>query len=387
MIKFLRKYSGIIIIITFLSFALTIPAYYFGSRFYGSPSRTARKTGPEQLSQIARVNGEPVSVIRFLWLTNQLIKMQTKFGQPVGQSALLQTQYGILNDLIDFTLIQQEARRNKIVLEKNELEKNLENLKLSRNFKNNQQLDLFLKREKGISLRDYKQLLKEELIGKKLAESVRNSVTRNKNETEAAYARRQFASLDQLVRKLKTEAKIEILYPHLLAFDYIAQKKYDEAIKVYQNIIKTNPADIYGHLFLGQIYLEQNKNELALGEIKQAAQLNETSSEWRDPEVYVILSQAYLKNNKKQEAKTELDKASLIAGDNLSGHQALYLAYTQLGAKAEAEQQKQEILRIREKMIAILKAYQDREATLTRVKGLSNNTSAAASAENNSTSK
>lgn len=367
MLKFLRKHSKTILIITVLSFLGTIPIYYLGMRLAGGRA-PAKKAGLAAITELAKVNGEPVNLKRFFWMTDREIRIQSKFGQPVNQISLLQTQYKILEEIINFTLVLQEAKKQKTKATSAEIKKMLENLKLSRNFRSNQQLDLFLKRELGVSLKDYKDLVKEELIAQKTLEALKNTLTKEKNETDLAFAKRQFELVDKWLTEAKNKARVEILYPHLLAIDLIKNKKPDEAIKVYQKILAASSNDLYAHLFLGQLLLEKNLVSQGLEEIKKAANLNESSSEWRDPEVYLVLAQALLKSGKRVEAKAELDKAALIAGDGLSAHQGLYLSYLMMGERSSAEKEKKEIERIRQKIVTILKAYQEREAVTSRIK-------------------
>lgn len=367
MLKFLRKNSRTILIITVLAFLTTVPiTYYFGARF--SSGREAKKGKTIQITQLAKVNGEPINLKRFLWLTNQNIWSQTKFGQPVGQIGLLESQYKILTDLIDYTLILQDAKKNKIKISSSEINKLLENLKFGRNLKSNQQLDLFLKRELGISLKDYRELIKEDLLAQKMAEKIKGQVSREKDEPESVFIKRQFVFFDNWLKDLKTKAKVEITYPYLLALELFNNQKLDEALSVCQKILKDNPSDLYARLFLGRIYLKKDQPVLALEELKKAANLNESYSEWRDPEVYLWLAAGFLKSGQKNEAKAALDKAALIAGDSLAIHQNLYLSYIQIGASKEAEKENQEITRIRQKIFAILKAYQEKEALTTKIK-------------------
>ncbi len=77
--------------------------------------------------------------------------------------------------------------------------------------------------------------------------------------------------------------------------------KYEEALKLAENLEKRFPNDSRTHMVLGNIYARQYKNEKAISEFIKVKQL-----EPKQPLVHVKLIYLYLRSNLKQDAKNEL---------------------------------------------------------------------------------
>ena len=154
--------------------------------------------------------------------------------------------------------------------------------------------------------------------------------------------------------KLKQKAKVEIEDPSLRALDLRFKGRIGEAVLEYQKAIKATPNNAYLHLYLGTLYDETGKHELAISEYQSAARL-----EPGDPSMYLTLGSAYLKNKQAEAAAEQFKKASMIAGDNKPLHEELLKLFNELKLRTLAAGEREEIRRI-EKREAFEKELQEK---------------------------
>lgn len=157
---------------------------------------------------------------------------------------------------------------------------------------------------------------------------------------------------------LKKDAKIKMLDPSLRALDLQLKGKLNEAVYEYQKAIKQNPRSPIIHVYLGSLYEDLKKDELAAGEYMAAIDLAAG-----DPSLYILLGDLYVKMGKKSDALAQYKKASMIAGDNKPAHEELVNKFKKLNSRAEVQNELQEISRINKKE-AFEKGLQDKEQKL-----------------------
>jgi cytochrome c-type biogenesis protein CcmH/NrfG len=61
---------------------------------------------------------------------------------------------------------------------------------------------------------------------------------------------------------------------HSNALDYVAQKKYPEALQIYSEIILLDPEDDQAYIIMGHIYMMMNEFEKAQASFKNAAHID-----------------------------------------------------------------------------------------------------------------
>ena len=157
---------------------------------------------------------------------------------------------------------------------------------------------------------------------------------------------------------IKKDTKIEMLDPSLRALDLRLKGKLNEASYEYQKAINLNPTNAYLHVFLGDLYEELKKDDLAILEYKKAISI--TSG---DPTLYILLGDLYQKNKKRSLAIEQYKKASLIAGDFKAIHEELVSKFKKVGATSSVRAELAEIARIDKKQ-AFEKSLREKERKL-----------------------
>lgn len=176
---------------------------------------------------------------------------------------------------------------------------------------------------------------------------------------KAILAEKQERAFREWFYKIKQKAKVEIEDPALRALELRSKGRMGDAVLEYQKAIKATPQNAFLHLYLGMLYDETGKPELAISEYQSAARL-----EPGDPNMYLTLGSAYLKNKQQEAAVEQFKKASMIAGDNKSLHEELVKLFGELKLRSLVENEREEIKRI-EKREAFEKGLQEKTKVKT----------------------
>lgn len=91
------------------------------------------------------------------------------------------------------------------------------------------------------------------------------------------------------------------------AFNLLANKKYDEAKSAFQQFLQNNTDSSYvpnAHYWLGEIYLQQKQNKLALQEFNTV--INDYNNNSKVPDAILKRATIYTQQGKNQQAKQDL---------------------------------------------------------------------------------
>jgi len=127
-----------------------------------------------------------------------------------------------------------------------------------------------------------------------------------------------------------------------LAYAYLGQKQYDQAIAAAQRAIALDPNSADAHVTLGDILCFAGRPKEALTLVEHAMRLNP-----RYPTSYLwSLGQAYADAGKNEEAIATVKRVIGRNPDHVTAHMMLAILYSELGRTEEARQEVAEILRI-----------------------------------------
>ena len=132
---------------------------------------------------------------------------------------------------------------------------------------------------------------------------------------------------------------------NFLANSFLAQKKPEEAIKIYRNSLSIDPTQDSVHTNLGNIYLQQKQYGKAETEFKAAAKLNPS-----DTLAPYTLGQLYVQTERYAEAETQFKKVAKMAPFDANPYYSLGATYNKQGKSAEAVKQLTEAIRLKPKM-------------------------------------
>ncbi len=127
-----------------------------------------------------------------------------------------------------------------------------------------------------------------------------------------------------------------------LAYAYLGQKQYDQAIAAAQRAIALDPNSADAHVTLGEILCFAGQPEKALALVEQAMRLNP-----RYPMSYLwSLGQAYAFLGRTDEAIATVKRVLVRNPDHITAHMMLAVILGELARTEEARQEVAEILRI-----------------------------------------
>ncbi|KAF0134326.1 MAG: PPIC-type PPIASE family protein tetratricopeptide repeat protein [Candidatus Saganbacteria bacterium] len=165
------------------------------------------------------------------------------------------------------------------------------------------------------------------------------------SDPEAAIRKeKQESAYNEWFYGLKQKAKVEIMDPALKAMDLRFRGRIGDAVLEYQKAISKNPRNAFYRLFLGLLYEDSNKMELAIAEYKEAIKLDSSNTV-----LYITLGDAYKKIGNKALAIEQFKQASLIAGDDKKMHEELSRTFKSLGASALVLSELKEVSRLEKK--------------------------------------
>lgn len=127
-----------------------------------------------------------------------------------------------------------------------------------------------------------------------------------------------------------------------LAYAYLGQKEYDQAIAAAQRAIALDPNSAEAHLTLGEVLCFSGRPREALTLVEQAMRLNP-----RYPAGYLwSLGQVYALLGRTDEAVAALKRVLIRNPDHVTAHVMLAVIFSELGRAAEARKEIGEVLRV-----------------------------------------
>jgi adenylate cyclase len=127
-----------------------------------------------------------------------------------------------------------------------------------------------------------------------------------------------------------------------LAYAYLGQKQYDQAVTAAQRALALDPNSADTHITLGEVLCFAGRPKEALPLIEQAMRLNPrypASSLWSLGQVYALLGRS-------EEAITAVQRLLKHKPDHVTAHVLLAVLFSEQGRTEEARQEVAEILRI-----------------------------------------
>jgi tetratricopeptide (TPR) repeat protein len=99
-----------------------------------------------------------------------------------------------------------------------------------------------------------------------------------------------------------------------LGLAYMGKGDYPKALSIMRKVVVDYPRDPRGRFFLGRLYFELEKNDLAIDDYKRALEINKEFYT-----AYYYLGLAYLKNKNNSAAETSFREVIRIAPDSEAG--------------------------------------------------------------------
>ncbi|OGD15176.1 hypothetical protein A2V47_00110 [Candidatus Atribacteria bacterium RBG_19FT_COMBO_35_14] len=167
MLRIIRKNMKIILIVVIAAFGVSI--FYGLGQYRGSPN------SQRQTYYIAEVNksGITSNQLQSAFL-NAVSRYDDKTLSSLDQSAIVSFKKNILNQLIDYELLYQQAQKEKVKISNDEI--NLEIDKIKDNFSSPEEFDGALKAN-NITLTQLKEDIKRQLIINKVLAEIRSQVS------------------------------------------------------------------------------------------------------------------------------------------------------------------------------------------------------------------
>lgn len=193
MLSYLRKKMKTIMI--------AVAVVFFASMFYGI-SQVNLGGGREYDKSLAKVNGKAVDPLRYQEI---LARLAAQFGGNLSPHDAPFLENLALSQAVDFTLVLKEARR-QVKVSNSEVKMALTQMMQQGNIPSEKQLDQALKRN-GISLGQFKGLLKDEMLVQKMVSKVRSDVKVNPEDMREVRASHILVTQEALAKSLLARAK------------------------------------------------------------------------------------------------------------------------------------------------------------------------------------
>lgn len=297
----LRKNMRWIIIVIVAAFALG------GTLYMGTGADNQQmEAGPP----LAEVNGRPISRAQFQQAYANNVRMYSQFFGPIQGQMAEEVMYASLQDLIIDSLVRAAAQEAALPVSAQEIDSELADIKAG--FPDDATYRQVLA-QSGLTEKQLRELLSEELSIQKLEQSVRDRAQLSEDETESldeeSVEALQRTAEDEQVRlwlqQLRERAVIEIHDPQLRAYDLVTQGRHEEAVEQYKLAMVTDPFNPYLHVSLGAIYEQLGQAEDALAAYETAAEMNDA-----DAMLHVHLALAYRDAERTEDAVAELRTAA-----------------------------------------------------------------------------
>lgn len=173
----MRKNMKWVIIIVAVAFVVTL-GYGYGSLPRGASGQQV------EAQTVATVDGKQISRSEFLDAYRQMVVYQESIYGPIRPTQLESVKGGVLDQLINNQVILSAARKNRISVSGAEVDKKYD--EFAKQFKDPQQLEQFLATS-NLTRSRVKDILKDQLVGEKLIQQVKNGAKVSNAEVAQAY--------------------------------------------------------------------------------------------------------------------------------------------------------------------------------------------------------
>lgn len=291
-------------VIIFIAVTFALGGLYVG---VGGVGTRTTDTSPA----LAQVNGQTISEAQFQRAYMSNVQFYSQFFGPVQGQMLEEVMYASLQDLITDALVRDAAKAAALPVSKAEIDEELAELKAG--FPDDGTYRRALA-QSGLTEKQLRELIKEDLSIQKLEQSVRARATLADEELEGldedSVAALRRSAEDQELRlwldDLREKATIAIHHAQLQARDLAVQGRWEDAAEQYRVAMVEDPFNPYLHVSLASVYEQLERPEDALAEYEAALSLNEG-----DPMLHVLLGFAYREAGREEDGAEQLR----LAGD------------------------------------------------------------------------
>jgi tetratricopeptide (TPR) repeat protein len=362
----LRNNSKIIVYIVVAAFVVTGGLMGFGS--YMSRNNPG---GANRSSQyIAKVNDKGITPQQFL----SVLRNSASQANNLSQTEVIPFRLNVLKSMIEREILLSEAEDQNISVEiaDEEVEDRIDEI-LNQNDLTQEELESNLESQ-DYTYEQFKTDIRESMRNSEKINKVKQTTYNNIEVTDAeiqqAYQERYGDSEDKpeleevrsdikdsllsskqskayqnWLENQKAEANVTINDPVLFAYNALDQGNYQVAVDSFENLANSENTSASIYTYLAQAYAGAENYEQAEETFNTA--LEEYPENW---ELRLNFGDYYADREMQDKAIENYNKASELAGENFYAHYKLFMAFNNIGASKEAEQEMQKITEIQQNM-------------------------------------
>jgi len=362
----LRNNSKIIVYIVVAAFIVTGGLMGFGS--YMSQNTPSGNTNSSQY--IATVNDKGITPQQFL----SVLRNSASQTNNLTQAEVIPFRLNVLNSMIEREILLSEAEKMGVSVEvddkvvENRIDEilNQNNLTEDELIENLESQDYTYEQFKT----DIRNSLKNSEKITKVKESTYSNIEVTEEEIQQAYQERysdgedkpeleevksdiresilttkQNEAYQNWLENKKADANVTINDPVLYAYNALDKGNYQVAIDSFENLANSDNTSASIYTYLAQAYAGSGNHEKALETFNTA--LEEYPENW---ELRLNFGDYHANQDNKEKAIGQYNKASELAGENFYAHYKLFMAFNNIGASKEAEEEMQTITKIQQNM-------------------------------------
>ncbi len=362
----LRNNSKIIVYIVVAAFVVTGGLMGFGS--YMSRNNPG---GANRSSQyIAKVNDKGITPQQFL----SVLRNSASQANNLSQTEVIPFRLNVLKSMIEREILLSEAENQNISVEisDQEVEDRIDEI-LNQNDLTQEELESNLESQ-DYTYEQFKTDIRESMRNSekinKVKQTTYNNINVSDEEIQQAYQERYGDSEDKpeleevrsdikdsllsskqskayqnWLENQKAEANVTINDPVLFAYNALDQGNYQVAIDSFENLANSENTSASIYTYLAQAYAGAENYEQAEETFNTA--LEEYPENW---ELRLNFGNYYADREMQDKAIENYNQASELAGENFYAHYKLFMAFNNIGASKEAEQEMQKITEIQQNM-------------------------------------
>ena len=362
----LRNNSKIIVYIVVAAFVVTGGLMGFGS--YMSRNNPG---GANRSSQyIAKVNDKGITPQQFL----SVLRNSASQTNNLSQTEVIPFRLNVLKSMIEREILLSEAENQNISVEisDQEVEDRIDEI-LNQNDLTQEELESNLESQ-DYTYEQFKTDIRESMRNSekinKVKQTTYNNIEVTDEEIQQAYQERYGDSEDKpeleevrsdikdsllsnkqskayqnWLENQKAEANVTINDPVLFAYNALDQGNYQVAIDSFENLANSENTSASIYTYLAQAYAGAENYEQAEETFNTA--LEEYPENW---ELRLNFGNYYADREMQDKAIDNYKQASELAGENFYAHYKLFMAFNNIGASKEAEQEMQKITEIQQNM-------------------------------------
>ncbi|HKL13744.1 MAG TPA: SurA N-terminal domain-containing protein [Halanaerobiales bacterium] len=362
----LRNNSKIIVYIVVAAFIVTGGLMGFGSYM----SRNNTGGGNRSSQYIARVNDKGITPQQFL----SVLRNSASQANNLSQSEVIPFRLNVLKSMIEREILLTEAENQNINVEitDEEVEKRIDEI-LKQNDMTREELKSNLESQ-DYTYEQFKTDIRNSLKNSekitKVKESTYSNIEVTEEEIQQAYQERysdgedkpeleevksdiresilttkQNEAYQNWLENKKADANVTINDPVLYAYNALDKGNYQVAIDSFENLANSDNTSASIYTYLAQAYAGSGNHEKALETFNTA--LEEYPENW---ELRLNFGDYHANQDNKEKAIGQYNKASELAGENFYAHYKLFMAFNNIGASKEAEEEMQTITKIQQNM-------------------------------------